>query len=123
MDENLIARTVRRVLSETGSTAHMSLKLAEALAAKVEERAESLGMRVVTAIADEAGHPKLVRSMDGAYIGSLDVAVSLYKHSVPDVHSGAGRTQPAGCPALWHPAYQRRQDCDFRRRRTAYGKW
>ena len=56
MDENLIARTVRRVLSETGSTAHMSLKLAEALAAKVEERAESLGMRVVTAIAD-AGRP------------------------------------------------------------------
>ena len=76
MDENLIARTVRRVLSETGSTAHMSLKLAEALAAKVEERAESLGMRVVTAIADEAGHPKLVRSMDGAYIGSLDVCVN-----------------------------------------------
>lgn len=76
MDENLIARTVRMVLSETGSTAHMSLKLAEALAAKVEERAESLCMRVVTAIADEAGHPKLVRSMDGAYIGSLDVAVN-----------------------------------------------
>ena len=76
MDENLIASTVRRVLSETGSAAHMSLKLAQALAAKVEERAESLGMRVVTAIADEAGHPKLVRSMDGAYIGSLDVAVN-----------------------------------------------
>ena len=33
-------------------------------------------MRVVTAIADEAGPPKLVRSMDGAYIGSLDVAVN-----------------------------------------------
>lgn len=76
MDENLIARTVRMVLSETGSTAHMTLKLAEALAAKVEEKAESLGMRVVTAVADEAGHPKLVRSMDGAYIGSLDVAVN-----------------------------------------------
>lgn len=49
---------------------------AEALAAKVEEKAEELGMRVVTAVADEAGHPKLVRSMDGAYIGSLDVAVN-----------------------------------------------
>ena len=43
----------------------MSLRLAEALAAKVEEKAEELGMRVVTAVADEAGHPKLVRSMDG----------------------------------------------------------
>lgn len=42
----------------------------------MEEKAEELGMRVVTAVADEAGHPKLVRSMDGAYIGSLDVAVN-----------------------------------------------
>ena len=62
MNEELIARTVRRVLQETG----MSLKLAEALAAKVEEKAKEWGMRVVTALADEAGHPKLVRSMDGA---------------------------------------------------------
>ena len=100
MDEELIARTVREVLQEIGrmeasaensvsmdaKTAvngyihgyihGMSLRLAEALAAKVEEKAEELGMRVVTAVADEAGHPKLVRSMDGAYIGSLDVAVN-----------------------------------------------
>ena len=96
MDEELIARTVREVLQEigrmeasaensvsmdakkaaNGDIHGMSLRLAEALAAKVEEKAEELGMRVVTAVADEAGHPKLVRSMDGAYIGSLDVAVN-----------------------------------------------
>ena len=96
MDEELIARTVREVLQEIGrmeASAEnsvsmdvkkavngyihgMSLRLAEALAAKVEEKAEELGMRVVTAVADEAGHLKLVRSMDGAYIGSLDVAVN-----------------------------------------------
>lgn len=88
MNEELIARTVRRVLQETGhmeasasgnasaAVTGMSLKLAEALAAKVEEKAKEWGMRVVTALADEAGHPKLVRSMDGAYIGSLDVAVN-----------------------------------------------
>ena len=95
MDEELIARTVREVLQEIGrmeasaensvsmdakkavngyihGCIHgMSLRLAEALAAKVEEKAEELGMRVVTAVADEAGHPKLVRSMDGAYIGKI----------------------------------------------------
>lgn len=85
MDEELIAGTVRKVLQEMGrmeasaenpmngcvhgNIRGMSLRLAEALAARVEEKAEELGMRVVTAVADEAGHPKLVRSMDGAYIG------------------------------------------------------
>ena len=100
MDENLIASTVRRVLSETGSAAHMSLKLAQALAAKVEERAESLGMRVVTAIADEAGHPKLVRSMDGAYIGSLDVAVNKAYTSIafPMSTAALGELSQPGAP-------------------------
>ena len=54
----------------------MTLRLAEELAARVEEKAREWGMRVVTAIADEGGNTKLVRSMDGAYIGSVDVAVN-----------------------------------------------
>lgn len=54
----------------------MTLRLAEELAARVEEKAREWGMRVVTAVADEGGNTKLVRSMDGAYIGSVDVAVN-----------------------------------------------
>ena len=128
MDEELIARTVREVLQEIGrmeasvensvsmdaKTAvngyihgyihGMSLRLAEALAAKVEEKAEELGMRVVTAVADEAGHPKLVRSMDGAYIG-IPVSythLDVYKRQVraSGLSSSCFRWNPAGIPFL-----------------------
>ena len=74
MNEELIARTVRSVLEKRKVT--MSLRLAEKLAERIEEKAASLGMRVVTAIADEGGNPRLMRSMDGAYIGSVDVAMN-----------------------------------------------
>lgn len=74
MNEELIARTVRSVLEQRKVT--MSLRLAEKLAERIEEKAASLGMRVVTAIADEGGNPRLMRSMDGAYIGSVDVAMN-----------------------------------------------
>lgn len=84
MNEELIARTVRSVLeqmeaegrTETVSGCRMSLRLAEKLAERIEEKAKSLGMRVVTAIADEGGNLRLMRSMDGAYIGSVDVAMN-----------------------------------------------
>ncbi len=98
-NEKGIAGVVRRVLAEAGYTAgtecpegqegeflteaenrvpprSMTLRLAEELAARVEAKAREWGMRVVTAVADEGGNIKLVRSMDGAYIGSVDVAVN-----------------------------------------------
>lgn len=97
--EKGIAEAVRRALAEAGYTAgggcpagqegqvlpeaenrtppcSMTLRLAEELAARVEEKAREWGMRVVTVVADEGGNTKLVRSMDGAYIGSVDVAVN-----------------------------------------------
>ena len=96
-NEKGIAEAVRRALAEAGYTAgggcpagqegqasseaenrtppcSMTLRLAEELAARVEEKAREWGMRVVTAVADEGGNTRLVRSMDGAYIGSVDVA-------------------------------------------------
>lgn len=79
LDEKGIAEAVRKALAETGyggKTSSMTLRLAEELAARVEEKAREWDMRVVTAIADEGGNTKLVRSMDGAYIGSVDVAVN-----------------------------------------------
>lgn len=77
MDEELIARTVRRVLElDRPGPVGMTLRLAEALARCVEEEAVRRGMRVVCALADEGGNLKLARSMDGAYLGSMDVAVN-----------------------------------------------
>lgn len=89
INEELITKTVRSVLEQMNSSEmqknpghsecscmKMTLHLAEKLAERIETRAKELGMRVVTAIADEGGNPKLMRSMDGAYIGSVDVAVN-----------------------------------------------
>lgn len=103
MDEERIAEAVRRVLAENGWPSApdakgkpspaaapagarqgeeasppngMTLHLAELLAARIEEEAKARHMRVVTAIADEGGCLRLLRSMDGAYIGSVDVAVN-----------------------------------------------
>ena len=87
-DEKGIAEAVRRALTEAGYAPHghscrcgkekpvMTLLLAEKLALRIEEKAREWDMRVVTAIADEGGNTKLIRSMDGAYIGSVDVAVN-----------------------------------------------
>ncbi len=86
MDKDQIASVVRRVLSETQNPVRerteaegrisMNLSLARSLAELVEAEAARRDMRVVVAVADEAGHTRLVHSMDGAFIGSLDAAVN-----------------------------------------------
>ncbi len=54
----------------------MTLEKATKLIAKVEAKAAQWGMRVVTAVADASGRPVAVHCMDGAYIGSFDVALN-----------------------------------------------
>lgn len=89
MNEEIIAKTIREVLAERGAVQNdrqsgeviqpgtgMGLKLAVALIEQVERRAEELGMRVVTAVSDASGRPVAVHCMDGAYIGSFDVALN-----------------------------------------------
>ncbi len=54
----------------------ISLDLAERLIKEVEKKALEMGMRVVCAVSDGEGRPLCVRSMDGAFGGSYDVAVN-----------------------------------------------
>lgn len=54
----------------------MPLSLAVKLIEKVEEKAAEWDMRVVAAVSDAAGRPVAVHCMDGAYIGSFDVALN-----------------------------------------------
>lgn len=51
------------------------LSCARALIARVEARAKALGVNAVVAVADAAGHPIAIESMDGAYIASFDIAL------------------------------------------------
>lgn len=57
-------------------TANITLDFAERLMKRVENKAKEMGMRVVTAVADAHANPVAIRCMDGAYIGSFDVALN-----------------------------------------------
>jgi len=59
-----------------GNHKQMTLQKAVALIERVEEKAKELDMRVVTAVSDGAGRPVAIHCMDGAYIGSFDVALN-----------------------------------------------
>lgn len=54
----------------------MTLEKATKLIEKIEAKAAEWGMRVVTAVSDAAGRPVAIHCMDGAYIGSFDVALN-----------------------------------------------
>ena len=88
--DKLVAEIVHRVLTETGSVKaaareiekgvhlqpQITLRLAVALLERIEKRANELGMRIVAAVSDAAGRPVAIHCMDGAYIGSFDVALN-----------------------------------------------
>ena len=54
----------------------MTLSLAEKIANAVLEEAKRVGVKAVVCVSDAGGHPRLVKSMDDAYIASYDVAVN-----------------------------------------------
>lgn len=76
MDEELIIQTVKSVIESSEKKKKMTLKLAKALIEQVEAKAASKDMRVVIAISDSAARPVAIHCMDGAYIGSFDVALN-----------------------------------------------
>lgn len=76
MDNNEIEKIVQEVMKKTSAPQGMTLTLAVKLIEKVEAKAAEWGMRVVTAVSDASGRPVAVHCMDGAYIGSFDVALN-----------------------------------------------
>lgn len=71
-------RTTGGFVPANGGLAQVSMPLALAvkLIEKIEARAAEWDMRVVTAVSDVSGRPVAVHCMDGAYIGSFDVALN-----------------------------------------------
>lgn len=88
IEKSIIEQTIRQVLQQRTQDAEacntrvsrmnmdVTLDFAEILMKKVEAKAIEMGMRVVTAVADSHGNPVAVRCMDGAYMGSYDVALN-----------------------------------------------
>lgn len=75
-EKEIIRKTVESVLSSYTPLQDMNLKLATALIEKVEQKATEMGLPVVVAVSDKAGRPVAIHCMDGAYIGSFDVALN-----------------------------------------------
>lgn len=76
MENRDVEKLVRDILRTMKASYVMNLKTAKALAESVEAEAARMGVKAVIAISDAGGHPILVHSMDGAYIGSYDIAVN-----------------------------------------------
>ncbi len=91
MNEQEISGVVQAVLEgmkNTGPSSHaaghvckckkhsMTLDIANALIEKVRDKAAGMGVPAVVAVADKAGRPVAVQSMDGAYIASFDIALN-----------------------------------------------
>jgi len=71
-----VENTVRDIIRKMKASSTMNLKLALALMERVEAEAERIGVKAVVAVSDAAGRPVAVHCMDGAYIGSYDIAVN-----------------------------------------------
>ena len=76
MNEKSVENTVRDIIRKMKASSTMNLKLAQALMARVEAQAEAMGVKAVVAVSDASGRPVAVHCMDGAYIGSYDVALN-----------------------------------------------
>ncbi len=74
--KDLVEKAVKNAIEKEFAGEKMTLKLALSLIDKIERKAVSWNMRVVSAVSDASGNPVAVHCMDGAYIGSYDVAVN-----------------------------------------------
>ena len=77
MNEAEIRKIVQNTLKELKpDKSKMTLALAQKVCDAVLKEAERIGVNAVVCVSDAGGHPKLVKSMDDAYIASYDVAVN-----------------------------------------------
>lgn len=76
MNEAEIRKIVENTLSSYKKKTEMTLSLAERLTDAVLMEAKRMGVKAVVCVSDSAGNPKVVKSMDDAYIASYDVSVN-----------------------------------------------
>lgn len=72
----IVQKTISAVRSGKDSGKTVNLARAEILCDAVMEEARRMGVKAVVCVADGSGHPKIMKSMDDAYIASYDVAVN-----------------------------------------------
>lgn len=68
-------QTVRAVLDKMAASP-LNLETARELIRRVEMKAKEMGVKAVVAVSDASGRPIAIECMDGAFIGSFDVALN-----------------------------------------------
>lgn len=76
MDYQDIERIVCDTILKMQTSSVIRLNTAKKLMELVETEAARVGVKAVIAVSDAAGRPIAVHCMDGAYIGSFDVALN-----------------------------------------------
>lgn len=76
MDYQDIERIVCDTILKMQTSSVIRLNTAKKLIELVETEAARIGVKAVIAVSDAAGRPIAVHCMDGAYIGSFDVALN-----------------------------------------------
>lgn len=76
MNEESIDKIIKKVVSEVTNKKMITLKTAASLIEKVESEAVRMDIAVVIAVSDASARPVAVHCMDGAYIGSFDIALN-----------------------------------------------
>ena len=76
--KNPAAKTSSNLVAANGGKVQMTMTLDKAvkLIEKIEEKAAEWDMRIVAAVSDASGRPVAIHCMDGAYMGSFDVALN-----------------------------------------------
>lgn len=103
--EELIKQTIESYLNGEAALQDMNLKTANELIKKVHEKAQEMGISVVAAVSDKAGRPVAVQCMDGAYIGSYDVALNKTLSSA--CKAGINRHLPVPRESAFSPRLRR----------------
>ena len=76
MDYQDIERIVCDTILKMQTSSVIRLNTAKKLIELVEKEAARIGVKAVIAVSDAAARPIAVHCMDGAYIGSFDVAIN-----------------------------------------------
>ncbi len=72
----IVQKTISAVRSGTSEKQSITLASADLLCEAVLKKAAELGVKAVVCVSDDHGHPRVMKSMDGAYLASYDVAVN-----------------------------------------------
>ena len=103
----------------------VTLQEARKIIDAAEKRAAEIGQPMNIAVVDEGGNLVSHVRMDGAWIGSIDIAINkaFTSRAFDDLNQGPGAPFAIGRPILWNSRFQSRPRHGLRWRHPAETRW